>query len=82
MMKSVFAGMIIVAASATALPALAADPEACLDCHEPAEDWAGMSADELLADAKDQSNKRHKKEGVLDMSDEDLKAVIAELMPK
>lgn len=81
-MKSVLAGMMIVAASATALPALAADPELCLDCHEPAEDWAGMSADELLADSKDASNKRHKKEGVLDMSDEDLKAIIAELMPK
>ena len=41
-----------------------------------------MSPDELLTEAKDASNKRHKKEGVLDMSDEELKAVIAELMPK
>jgi hypothetical protein len=82
MKKNLFAAMMIVAASSTALPALAADPELCLDCHEPAEDWEGMSADELLTEAKDPSNKRHKKEGVLDMSDEDLKAIIAELMPK
>jgi len=80
MNKSLFAGMIFVAACGTALPALAADPEACLDCHEPAEDWAGMSADEILADAKDPGNKRHKDHA--DLSDEQLQAMIAEIMPK
>ena len=82
MKKNLFAAVLIVAASGAALPTLAADAELCLDCHEPAEDWAGMSADELLAESKDPSNKRHKKEGVLDASDDELKAIIAELMPK
>ena len=82
MKKNLLAGMLVAAVCAGALPVFAGDEALCLDCHEPAEDWEGMSADELLTDAKDQSNKRHKKEGVLDMSDEDLKAVIAELMPK
>jgi hypothetical protein len=82
MKKNLFAAMLLVAASGTALPLLAADAELCLDCHEPAEDWEGKSADELLAEAKDSSNKRHKKEGVLDMSDEELKVIIAELMPE
>jgi hypothetical protein len=82
MKKNLLAGVLVAAVCAGALPVFAGDADLCLDCHEPAEDWEGMSADELLTDAKDQSNKRHKKEGVLDMSDEDLKAVIAELMPK
>ena len=79
-MKKLFAGMLFVAACGTALPALSADPEECLDCHEPAEDWAGMSADEILADSKDPGNKRHKDHA--DLTDEQLKAIIAELMPQ
>ena len=59
-------------------PVFAADEELCLDCHEPAEDWEGMSADEILAKAKDASIKRHADNG--DLSDEQLKAMIAQLM--
>ena len=80
MNKSLFAGMILVTACGAALPTLAADPEACLDCHEPAEDWAGMSPDEILAESKDPGNKRHKDHA--DLTDEQLQAIIAELMPQ
>jgi len=78
MKKSLLATMMMVAACGTALPALAADPEQCLDCHEPAEDWEGMSVDEILAAAKDPGNKRHKDHG--DLTDDQLKAMIAELL--
>lgn len=80
MNKTLFAGMIVVAMCSGALPALADDEAICLDCHEPAEDWEGMSSDEILAEAKDASIKRHKDNQ--DLSDEQLKALIAELMPK
>ena len=80
MKKNFLFGMMMVVACGSITPALAADPEICLDCHEPAEDWEGMSADEILAAAKDLSNKRHKDNG--DLSDEGLKAIIAELVPK
>ncbi|MGB1139307.1 MAG: hypothetical protein ACPG1A_00325 [Halioglobus sp.] len=59
-------------------PALAGDADICLDCHEPAEDWEGMSPEEILADAKNPDIKRHADNA--DLSDEQLKAMIAELL--
>ncbi len=61
-------------------PVFAGDADVCLDCHEPAEDWAGMTPDEILAQAKDASIKRHADNA--DLSDDQLKAMIAELMAK
>jgi hypothetical protein len=58
--------------------AVAEDAELCLDCHEPAEDWEGMSEQEILAHAKDAGIKRHADN--LELSDENLKAIIAELL--
>ena len=80
MKKNLFAAAALVAACGIAAPTLAADPESCLDCHEPAEDWEGMSTDDILAKAKDLTNKRHADHA--DVSDEQMKAIIAELMPK
>jgi len=80
MKKNLLAAAALVAACGIAAPTLAADPELCLDCHEPAEDWEGMSADDILAKAKDMSVKRHADNA--DLTDEQLKAMIAELMPK
>ena len=40
-------------------PALAGDADMCLDCHEPAEDWEGMTPEEILADARNPEIKRH-----------------------
>ena len=58
--------------------ALAGDAELCLDCHEPAEDWEGMTAEEILAEAKDPSIKRHADNA--ELTDEQLQAMIAELL--
>jgi hypothetical protein len=56
----------------------AQDEELCLDCHEPAEDWEGMSAEEILETASDPSIKRHADNA--DFTQEQLKAIIATLL--
>jgi hypothetical protein len=56
----------------------AADPELCLDCHEPAEDWEGMSAEEIVAQAKDAGIKRHADNQ--DISDEEMKKIVDTLL--
>jgi hypothetical protein len=58
----------------------AADPEMCLDCHEPAEDWEGMNAEEILAEAKDPGIKRHADNR--EISDDDLTLMISKLLEK
>ena len=80
MNKTLIAGMMVVAMCSGALPVLAEEEALCLDCHEPAEDWEGLSADDILAKAKDASIKRHADNQ--ELSDDQLKALIAELMPK
>ena len=80
MKKKLFGSIITITLCACALPSLAAEDEGCLECHEPAEDWEGMSAEEILTDAKDPDNKRHKDNRAL--SDEQLKVMIAELLPE
>jgi len=73
----------LIALSATALFSLGAwagDEELCLDCHEPAEDWEGMSAEEVLATAADTSIKRHADNA--EFSEEQLKAIVATLLEK
>ena len=72
---------LMIALAATlmfSLSAHAGDEELCLDCHEPAEDWEGMSADEILATAADTSIKRHADNA--EFSEEQLKAIIATLL--
>jgi hypothetical protein len=61
--------------------ALAADtdPNQCLECHEPVEDWAGMTVDEIIVEAKNPDNKRHEHNQAL--SDEELRLMIATLIP-
>lgn len=58
----------------------AGDPEMCLDCHEPAEDWEGLSPEQVLEQAKDTSIKRHADNA--ELSDEQLQAMIATLLAK
>lgn len=62
------------------LLARADEPALCLDCHEPAEDWVDMSAQEILAEAKNAKIKRHADNQ--DLSDEELAAIIATLLKK
>ena len=82
MKDSIGAGIVGVALSVSAVvaPVFAGDADLCLDCHEPAEDWEGMSAAEVLATAKDADIKRHADNQAL--SDEQLQAIIAELLQK
>lgn len=70
----------LVAATAISLPALADDDVLCLDCHEPAEDWEGMSAQEILEVAADTSIKRHADNA--EFSEDQLKAIIASMLEK
>ena len=74
----ILGGILVVALSGAAIPVLASDAELCLDCHEPAEDWEGMSAEEVFTDASDPAIKRHADNQAL--SEEQLKAIIAELL--
>ena len=62
------------------LTALAGDEEICLDCHVPAEDWEGMTAEEIYTTAADMSIKRHADNA--DFSEEALRAVVAKLLEK
>jgi hypothetical protein len=57
---------------------LGGDEELCMECHEPAEDWEDMSREEIIADARDPDNKRHKDNGAL--SEEQLGAIISSLL--
>lgn len=68
----------IAAAALLSLGALADDDALCLDCHEPAEDWEGLSAEEILETARDTSIKRHADNA--EFSEEQLKAMIASLL--
>lgn len=75
-MKKILLAMIT--ATAFSVPAFAGDEELCLDCHVPAEDWEGMSAEEVLATASDTSIKRHADNA--EFSEEQLKAIVATLL--
>ena len=45
MKKTIFVGLCCLTLVGAVLPTLAADtdPNQCLECHEPAEDWAGLT---------------------------------------
>jgi RNA polymerase subunit RPABC4/transcription elongation factor Spt4 len=70
--------LAIFAALAICIPAMASDEELCMDCHEPAEDWEGMSAEEVVEVASDTSIKRHADNA--EFSEEQLKAIVATLL--
>ncbi len=72
--KTVFFTAIV----SLSLTAWAGDEELCLDCHEPAEDWEGMTAEEIYTTAADMSIKRHADNA--EYSEDQLKAMIATLL--
>jgi cytochrome c551/c552 len=76
--KKLICTLMIVGMSASAIPALADDEAPCLNCHVPAEDWVGLSSDQILEDARNPENKRHKT--IQALSDEQLKAMITSLL--
>lgn len=69
---------IFMAAIALLSPAVVAQEELCLDCHFPAEDWEGLSAQEVYEVAIDVEIKRHKDNSTL--SEEELRAIIEKLL--
>ena len=79
MNKHLLTGLALVTTLGVATSTLAVDPDECLDCHEPAEDWAGMSSADILKDAMDLTNKRHKDHA--GVSAAEMKQIIATLMP-
>jgi hypothetical protein len=81
MNKKTIAGLCLLSLSSVALPVFAADtdPQQCLECHEPIEDWAGMTVDEIIVEAKAPDNKRHEANEAL--TDEELRVIIGVLMP-
>lgn len=82
MNKKLLAGLSLIALACVGTSALAADPDPnqCLECHEPGEDWTGMSVDEIIKAARAPDNKRHVNNQAL--SDEQLRLIIATLLPK
>ena len=82
MMKNALLSLLVavaVSVGGATSPVLAEEEPACLECHEPAEDWEGMTRAEVLATARDQDVKRHKDHQ--ELSDEQLKEIIATLLP-
>lgn len=78
MNKKIAAGLCLWGISSVALAANT-DPNQCLECHEPTEDWAGMTIDEIVAEAKGPENKRHKDNQAL--TDEELRLMVGRLLP-
>lgn len=80
MKKQIITALGCLAFSLPVVSALAEDVDAdlCLDCHVPAEDWEGMSADEILAEATNPDNSRHA--GNEEISEEQLRQLIGELL--
>ncbi len=79
-MKPLVLTIVFVAAFGLTAPTFSEDDNLCLDCHEPAEDWEGMTAEAILEHAMDGSIKRHLDNK--EFSEEQLKAMIAELLAK
>lgn len=78
MNKKIVAGLCLWSISSIALAA-DTDVQQCLECHEPIEDFAGMTTDEIVAGAKDPENKRHEDNQAL--TDEELRLMVLRMMP-
>lgn len=79
MMKNILLSLLFAIAGITS-PVLAEEEPLCLECHEPAEDWEGMTSAEVLAVARDQGVKMHRDHQAL--SDEQLRKIIATILPE
>ncbi|MBE9538482.1 MAG: hypothetical protein IMF06_05325 [Proteobacteria bacterium] len=54
------------------------DEDLCMECHEPAEDWVGMSPEAILTEAQNPDNDMH--EDNAGFSEEQMKAIITTLL--
>lgn len=80
MIKELLAGAALVSSIAMAPVVLGGDEDLCMDCHEPAEDWEGLTQEDIIAKAKDPDNKRH--EDNMGLSAEQLEAIVVKLLGK
>jgi len=81
MKKILFVGVCAMTLAGAVPPVQAGDPDPaqCLECHEPTEDWAGLTVEEIMVKARAPDNKRHQNNQSL--TDEQLRLIIASLMP-
>lgn len=80
MKNALFASLLAAGMVITPVALSQEEENACLECHEPAEDWEGMSTEEIFMDARDpdKENKRHRDNDAL--SDEQLQALISSMV--
>ena len=78
MVKQIVVASALVAGLTGTAMVLAGD--LCMECHEPADDWQGLTPEEILAKAQDPDNDMH--EDNKGLTEEQLKAMIASLMAK
>ena len=78
MKRSFLMSLALLLSCAMAPHVYSGDADLCMDCHEPAEDWEGMSTEAILAKAQDPDNDMH--EDNAGFSEEQLKAIIATLL--
>lgn len=79
--KATVVGLCLWSLSSLAIPVLAADsdPQQCLECHEPIEDWAGMTPEQIIEAARAPACKGHAANQAL--TDEQLRLIIGVLIP-
>ena len=78
MKRTYLMGLALLMSCALVPQVYSGDEDLCMECHEPAEDWEGMSAEVVLAKAKDPDNDMH--EDNMGFTEEQLKAIIATLL--
>jgi len=78
MKRQLLLGLALVYSCTVAPLAYSGDEDLCMECHEPAEDWEGMSAEAVLAEAQDPDNDMHEDNAAF--NEEQLKAIIATLL--
>lgn len=77
-MKRIVTNVLASTVMSVSLAVSAGDEELCLDCHEPVEDWEGMTAEEIYETAADTTIKRHADNAEYDEAQ--LRAMIAALL--
>jgi hypothetical protein len=70
--------LVLTCSFAVAPLAYSGDEDLCMECHEPAEDWEGMSPEAILADAQNPDNDMHEDNAAF--NEEQLKAIITTLL--
>jgi hypothetical protein len=78
MKRKFLMGLALLFSFAMAPTVYSGDEELCMECHEPAEDWEGMSSEAILAEAQSPGNDMH--EDNAGFTAEQLQAMITTLL--